>query len=241
MQRGGEKTILRYFRYQHTHKNLNNALKEQYKTLTEDEKRTFSKEKQWRKFSTIVSHIIYYACVVAGFFLLKAIPQPNSWVLKLLAVIFKVIVGLVLLIVSGVLTVGLTRPLWKKVQSLHIPSMKKEIFSKASGHLRDYYELQEPYIITKCFDATDKKFRNHDVCIFVVGEELRITTDLVKGFLHGERDLGCYAFKQDEITLLKQKKGNQLVVELIADHTVFLLGYRAKGFIDKNFIAKANK
>ena len=94
-------------------------------------------------------------------------------------------------------------------------------------------------MITKCFDATDKKFQNHDVCIFVVGDELRITTNLVQGFLYGERDLGCYAFKQNEIILTKQQKGNNLIAELRADDTVFLLGYRAKGFVDKNFPAKA--
>ena len=101
--------------------------------------------------------------------------------------------------------------------------------------------MQEPYIVTKCFDATDKKFRNHDVCIFIVEDELRITTDLVHGFLHGERDLGCYAFKLNEIFLEKQQSGNHLVAELKADNTVFLLGYRAKGFIDKEFVAKSVK
>lgn len=144
-----------------------------------------------------------------------------------------------LLIGGGVLTVLLTIPLWKKVESFHIPTMKKEIFSKACGHLREYYGVREPYMITKCFDATDKKFQNHDVCIFVVGDELRITTNLVQGFLYGERDLGCYAFKQNEIILTKQQKGNNLIAELRADDTVFLLGYRAKGFVDKNFPAKA--
>ena len=215
---------------------MNNALKEQYKTLTEDEKRTFRREKRWRKFSAIVSFIIYISCIVVGIFLLKSIPAPNAWFIKVLVIIGKVIVGFILLIVGGVITVGLTMPLWKKVESFHIPSMKKEIFSKACGHLREYYELQEPYIITKCFIATDKKFENHDVCIFVFGDELRITTDLVRGFLHGERDLGCYAFKKEEITLSKQNVGNHLIAELKANNTVFLLGYRAKGFIDKSFL-----
>ena len=232
---------MRYFKYKNTNKNINNALKEQYKTLTEDEKRTFRKEKCWRKFSTIVTLIVYFSCIVAGVFLLKTIPLPYDWVLKLFVVIGKVFIAFILLIASGVLTVGLTMPLWKKVKSFHIPLMKKEIFSKACGHLRDYYELQEPYIITKCFDATDKKFQNHDVCIFVVGDELRLTTDIVRGFLHGERDLGCYAFKQGEITLSKLKSGNHLVAELRADNAVFLLGYRARGFINKNFIAKTVK
>ena len=104
--------------------------------------------------------------------------------------------------------------------------------------LKEQYKLlmQEPYIITKCFDAADKRFRDHDVCIFLVGDELRITTDLVRGFLHGERDLGCYAFSRKEITVSKQQDGEHLVAELKSDNTFFVLGYRAKGFIEKNFL-----
>ena len=224
---------MRYFRYKNTDKNVNNALKEQYKTLTEDEKRTFRKKKRWQKFSTIVTLTVFICCIIAEIFLLKSIPVPNDIFWEVLVIVGKVIVGFILLIVSGGLTAILTTPLWKKVETFDIPLMKKEIFSKACKHLRDYYRLQEPYIITKCFEATDKNFRNHDVCIFIVGDELRITTDLIQGFLHGERDLGCYAFKTEEITLLKRNNGKHLVAELRADNTVFLLGYRAKGFIDK--------
>ena len=229
---------MRYYKYKNTGKNINNALKEQYKTLTEDEKRTFRREKRWRKFSTMLSLVIYISLVVSAILLLKSIPLPSAWVLKILVIVGDVIGGFILLIASGVLTLALTMPLWKKAESFHIPSIKKAYFSKACKHLRDYYQLQEPYIITKCFDATDKKFVNHDVCIFVVGDELRITTDLVRGFLHGERDLGCYAFRKEEITLTKQNNGNHLIVALKADSTVFLLGYRAKGFIDKIFLTK---
>ncbi|MBE6762609.1 MAG: hypothetical protein E7551_10060, partial [Ruminococcaceae bacterium] len=142
---------MRYYKYKNTDKNINNALKEQYKTLTEDEKRTFRKEKRWRKFSTIVSLIIYISCIVAGIFLLKSIPLPSAWFLEILVIVGEVIIGFILLIASGVLTVALTMPLWKKVESFHIPSIKKDIFSKACKHLRDYYQLQEPYLITKCF------------------------------------------------------------------------------------------
>ena len=230
---------MRYFRYKNTDKNVNNALKEQYKTLTEDEKRTFRKKKRWQKFSTIVPLTIFICCIIAEIFLLKSIPVPNNNFLEVLVIVGKVIVGFILLIVSGCLTAIFTTPLWKKVETFDIPLMKKEIFSKACKHLRDYYQLQEPYIITKCFEATDKNFQNHDVCIFIVGDELRITTDLIQGFLYGERDLGCYAFKTEEITLLKRNNGKHLVAELRADNTVFLLGYRAKGFID-NFLNSKN-
>ena len=38
---------MRYFKYKNTRKNMNNALKEQYLTLTKDEQRTVRKEKLW--------------------------------------------------------------------------------------------------------------------------------------------------------------------------------------------------
>lgn len=230
--------MVRYFKYKNINKNLNHALKEQYKTLTMCEKRTVRKEERWRKFSTIITLIVYFSCIVIGIYWIKSIPHPSFLLWRILVIIGKVLIGLILLIVSTLVTYGLTFPLWRKVESFHLPTMKKEIFSKACGHLRDYYKLQEPYIVTKCFDSSDKKFKNHDVCIFVAHDELRITTDLIRGFLHGERDLGCYAFKLNEIELSKQQSENHLIAELKADKTFFLLGYRAKGFIEKNFIAK---
>lgn len=232
---------MRYFRYHNTNKNYKNALKAQYKKLTEDEKRTARKEKQWRTFSNVVTVIVFMICTLVAACLIVSIQEPEGWFLRSLVIAIKALFGSGLLIINGFVTYFLTKPFWKKVESFHIPSMKKEIFAKACAHLRKYYKLQEPYIVTKCLDATDRHFKNHDVCIFIVGNELRITADLVRGFLHGERDLGCYAFKREEITLSKLQDGAHLVVELRAGDTAFTLGYRAKGFIEKQFIAKGTE
>lgn len=228
---------MRYFKYKNTDKNYNMAMKEQYKALTADEKRTFRKERLWRKFSLIVSSIIFLSSVTAGFFLLKSVPQPSDIIWQIFAGIVKAGIGFIILIAGGVFTAVLTMPLWNKADSFHLPVMRKEILAKACRHLRTYYGLTEPYIVTKCFDASDHKFKNHDVCIFVVGDELRITADLVHGFLHGDRDVGCYAFKKHEIMLSKQQHGQHLWALLKADNTFFMLGYRAKAFIVKNFIS----
>ena len=90
--------------------------------------------------------------------------------------------------------------------------------------------------MTKCFDSTDRRFKNHDVCIFVFGDELRITTDLVRGFIHDEKDLGCYAFRKDEIRISKRINEERLILELSAGEIVFQLGYRAKRFIEDNIL-----
>lgn len=62
---------MRYFRYNHTCKNLNNALTDQYKSLIRCEKRILQKEKIWRRFSAVLSFIIFIAAVTAGFFCLN--------------------------------------------------------------------------------------------------------------------------------------------------------------------------
>lgn len=232
---------MRYFKYKNTNENRNNALREQYLTLTKDEKRIVRKEKTWRISSMIVSAIVFIICVAASVFLLKIIPLPEEEWLEILVTIGKVFGGFLLFFASGFLTYAITYPLWKKVESFQIPQMKKEIFSKACAHLREFYGLQSPYIVTKCYRSTDEKFNNRDVCVFVFQDELRITVDLVKGFLHGKRDLGCYAFKKDEIVLAKKQEGSLLIAELKVGDTVFLLGYRAKSFIGKVFLMSGKK
>lgn len=224
---------MRYFRYKNKEENPNNTFIEQYKALNTHEKRIIRKGKNWRRFSTVVSYIILIIVISAGLFPLELIPQPSGWIWKILVGIAKLVVGCAVFIAAGIAAVGSTMVLRKKAKSFHVPTMKKEILTKACRHLRDYYGLQEPYIITKCFDAADKKFRNHDVCIFVIEDELRITTDLIHGFLYEKRDLGCYAFAEQEIALSKRLCEKHLMCEIKTGETIFLLGYKAKKFIEK--------
>ncbi len=228
---------MRYFKYKNTDKNKENALKEQYEMLSGNEKRIFRKKKLLEKLGAVLAGVIFLACVWVGTKLILLIPTPTVFFLEILAIIADVILGLIMLIVSVIITAILTTPLWNKIESLHVPNLKKEIISKASAHLREFYGLNEPYIITKCFESTDKKFIDCDVCIFICGDELRITKDIVHGFLYGEKDLGCYAFKADEITLAKQIDGKCLRCELSSDDVTFLLGYRAEKYISENFIS----
>ena len=50
---------MRYIKYKNVNKNTSNALNEQYKILTKDEKRIFRKAKRWKKFSASFFYIIY--------------------------------------------------------------------------------------------------------------------------------------------------------------------------------------
>ena len=227
---------MRYFRYKNEDRNLKNALREQYLSLSKDEKLTVRKEKFWRRLSTVVTLVLLFFLIGVGVYLLFLIPKPSAIGWQIVYYIAMVPLGLVVITVSVVLTQFVTLPLWKKADKFNAPAMKKEVLSKSCAHLREYYQLTEPYILTKCYNSTDERFTNHDVCIFVVGDELRITTDLVNGFLHGERDLGCYAFTKEEIRLTKKCEGNLLIAELATKDVTFALGYRAKSFVYRRLL-----
>lgn len=121
---------MRYFRYENTNENLNNDLKEQYKTLNNCEKRIFRKEKMRQKIITAVSNFIYIVVAAAGLCLLNLIPQPNGLFWRLLVGAGKLIAGLFILVICGVLTVELTKGLWKKLNRSMSPQRKKKSYQK---------------------------------------------------------------------------------------------------------------
>lgn len=226
---------MRYFKY----KGLQTTEKDVHKSMltefTKEEKRIIRKEKILDTLGTIVFFAVFlggFACCVLG---MKQIPFPELLFEVIMRHIANFILGAVALVLCLIIAIFVSMPIGSKHTDQKM--IRQKYLSKACEHLREYYGLQEPCIVTKCYDASDKKFKNHDVCIFVVGDELRITTNLKHGFFYEERDLGCHAFLRDEVTINKIEGEKFLMAELRAGETTFLLGYRAKGFIEKNFLS----
>lgn len=211
-------------------------LKARCAELTKDEKRFIQKQKRLHTLGTVVFFTVATACVVGCFVLIGMTPKSDSVFLTILRLIGNILLWLLSIIVSGIIGAVIASPIWGKAAEKS-KSMKHALLSKACECLREYYELQEPCIVTKCYDASDKRFVMHDVCLFVVGDELRITVNLKHGFFNDENDLGCYAFKRDEISLTAQH-GEYETVELKAEDTAFVLAQRAKRFIEANFLFK---
>ncbi len=230
---------MRYFKYKGLQTTENPVLRAQYAEYQKQEERLARRNMALGGIGCGLFLLVTGAGF--GFFIwgLTRIPKPEGNVFLMIAYMLGIailgMVGMVLIIVIGLL---ISVPIWKRTNRRTIS--RQDILSKACEHLREYYGLQEPCIVTKCYDASDKKFKNHDVCIFVVGDELRITTNLKNGFFREEKDLGCHAFLRDEITIDKIEGEKFLMAELRAGETTFLLGYRAKGFIEKNFLTVEN-
>lgn len=228
---------MRYFKYDQIDNGRDTALRARYRALSDREGRIYRKRKRWQTFGIIAACISFSAVFIAGSSLLKLLPGPNGWFWRILAGLGKAIAGLLIVVIAGAAMV-VPLKLIEKAASPDPSAMKKELLSEACRHLRSYYGLQGSVIVTKCFDAADDRFKNRDVCVFIAGDELRITADLIHGFLHAEGDLGCYAFTKQEIVLSERPRGEHPAAELRAGEAVFLLGHRAKKFIEKNFIGK---
>ena len=230
---------MRYFKYKGSQTTETIALREEYKAFIKNEKRIIRKCEIAEGIGCGLVLLVTGACLGFSIWGLIQIPQPEGNAFLIIAYILGIVVlgfgmAVISLAIGGLTAATIFNWAGKKINS------RERIPLKACEHLREFYSLQEPCIVTKCYDASDKKFKNHDVCIFVADDELRITTNLKNGFLREEKDLGCHAFLRDEVTIAKIEGEKFLIAELRAGETTFLLGYRAKGFIEKNFLAPKN-
>ena len=223
---------MRYFKYKNLQGFEKNARKEYLKSLSK-------KEKRIEKWNTFVSYCSIIALLVVGLGLsavsicaLTRIPFPENVFLYIAALIGTAILGLGAVLLSFIIA-ALVCLLIEKASVKGAHAQRKEALNRATAVLREYYGLGDDYIVTKCYDASND-FKNRDVCIFFAEGELRITVNIVHGFSHISRDLGCYCFKPEEITVSATQENGIIMTVLTCGDTFFRLGKRAKGYIQKH-------
>lgn len=241
---------MRYFKYPHA-KKANKTAKEIYKAelaeFNERGKKLLHKEKFWG----VVAGAIALAVGIAFFVLLNAMwmilfalfPQSEILFVAILLFILETVITLAVFFISIILAVVigvlLATP-FAKLQEKATKELKgirrarlHEITRKAAEHLHKFYGLREPYIVTKCYDSSDRKFKNKDVCIFECNGEIRIMRLFDNVLNLGECDIGCYAFENGEISLSYGEYKGKTAAGLAVGETKFTLAARAKPFMEK--------
>ena len=207
--------------------------------LTDEEKKSDRQGKILNVCGTILFSLVLIASFVFGCILITKIPLPENPFLLILAFAGRLALDLFAFIVAVMIGTVISYPIYKKAQA-KLAIHKRICFDKVLISLREFYGWTEPCIVTKCYDSSDEKFKNRDVCIFIVDDELRITADLRHGFSIRENDPGCYSFKIDEFSLEQIQGEKFLITKFMSENLVFYLGRRAKGFIGKRFISPKN-
>ncbi|MBO5797188.1 MAG: hypothetical protein J6R77_02455 [Clostridia bacterium] len=217
---------MRYFKYDGPSPNITH-LKEKNKHL--------SKKERWGRFlgklGTPLFFLAFILLLLGSFWLLGHIPEPDLILLNILMFPLKILLYLFAVIASALIGALVAMPFWNKRNATQ-KKARQRILAESCEHLRTFYQLQEPCVVTKCYESHDKRFVDHDVCLFFVENELRITTNLKNGFLRHSKDLGCYALEREEITVSTVSYEDLLATEITAGDACFLLGRRAKAFVE---------
>lgn len=225
---------MRYFKCPPPDKAENEKFKKQHAELLIKEKACKKKEKILHRIYWILFFVIFCSVTVVGTWLVWQIPEPKSILLCAGLYLTQFISIFVFMIVGAIIAALVVSPLDKKIKNT-AKKLKKSTLDSASEYLRIYYGLTDAFVITKCYDATDRKFKNHDICLFVKDNELCLCTNLVNGLLNSDKDLGCYAFTKEEITLTERVTDKYTAAVLACGETEFVLGKRVRAWIERNY------
>ena len=231
---------MKYFKYRNISKVQQLANKQRLASLGKDEKKKAKRSERLTKLVSFCGIVFFFCCFGMFIFFIKLIPVPKNTFLIILYGIGCAILGLIALIISAISTLITFGILLDKVR-YNLPEMRKEFIKKASEPIRKYYGISDEYLITKCFESTNTLFNDHDICIFRYGNEIRITTDIVKGFINGNCDLGCYSIKFNELKIYKDDCNNKRVTVLEFDKEKFVIGIKAYSYIAELMKTKVYK
>lgn len=231
---------MKYFKYRNINKVQQLAYKERLASLCKDEQKKIKRSDRLTKLLSISGFVFFFCCIGMFIFFIKLIPVPKNILLKILYGIGCIILGFIGLIISGIAT-GIPFGILLDKIKYNLPEMRKEFIKKASEPIRKYYGLSDEYLITKCFESTNTLFNDHDICIFRYGNEIRITTDIVKGFINGNCDLGCYSIKFNELKIYKDDYNDKRATILEFDKEKFVIGIKAYSYISKLMKTKVYK
>ena len=209
-------------------------LKQHYAGLSAKEQARRRRFLWLHRLGTVVFWLLFLASFIGLVLLIRKIePVSDSALDAMLHPLLLIVLGFVALILSVILGALAAAPLWGRNQAIE-KDLRQVLLRQATQELRQFYGFQEPFLVTKCYRASDRRFDRHDVCLFLVDGKLRLTVNLHYGFFDLRRDLGCYEFDFSEIELLPGRYKEREAVELRFGEITFLLGQQAKTFVEQN-------
>lgn len=219
---------MNYFKYGKVNKLKILADKEYLKSLGKDKEKKIIRSRRLVRLLSIIGVLLFIFLFGLLTYLIALIPIDDSF-LRGITSTFLEVIALILSILAVIFTVGV---LIKKVE-YNYPQMHKEYIARACADVRRYYKLNDNYLITKCFDSTNKTFNMHDVCIFRYNNEIRITSDIVRGFINSHCDLGCYSIDINDLVIFKDDFNGKRATIIEFENIKFVIGIKAYSFLMK--------
>lgn len=186
-----------------------------------------------RKVGTAVFILVALtAFVIFKILLHQLTAEADHVITAIINFLLKLALSFCALLISTILGALTAVPFWGRYEKAE-KKLMRECLQNACGTLKNFYQFQEPFIVTKCYRSSDRKFDRHDICIFIAEDRIRITANLHYGFFHPSRDLGCYELDRQDISFQNAVFKERPAIELQAGDVSFLLSRKAKTFIER--------
>ena len=223
---------MRHFKYESLPDTDKMTARERKNYMTKEEKRLNVIDRIVTVIVIITFFAVWAGVFAASWWLMYRIPVFNgvTFVLDVLAYILLFAVG----ILGGFVLGAVVASLMGTVNNALRKRIKASVNSRYKEALHAFYGFCEPYVVTKCYECTEKCFNDHDVCIFFSDGELRITADITRDVIGRDKDLGCIAIDIGEVTCSLAERESYTATELRCNDTEIVLGERAYEFIEQN-------
>ncbi len=207
---------------------LNSEYKLRFKSLSKIEKRNY----RINQFFTALFFFVFFFWTIV--FLVFAKINNMFITNKTLSTIVSVFCVILFIPVSGFIT-WLHYLVFKKfIRPGTIGELTNDLIIKITQPLREYYHVPDDnFIVTKCYNSSDKFMINKDVILFFVDGKLRITNN----FNRSIKDFGCYELDEKD-TSVKNIVDIKVKTFIKCGDISLELGYKAKTYIDKYWKTK---
>lgn len=206
---------------------LSNASKLYKERINELEK----KDRINHKISSVLIKITFLIAIAEAVLIIYFAKNMKAFISnEVVAIVISTILWLLLIPFLLFTLIGLISLITRFFPEPTLPRNKAEAYLKVNSNKFKYYGLNDNYIITKCYYSNHLEFINHDVIVCFINNKIKITNDLY----HSIDDFGCYEFDTNEIRYFNIKEDNLVKTKIVDNNDVFILGYRAKTFINKN-------
>lgn len=227
---------MRYFKYDGEIPDRE-AIRKRGKELSGQLQRQCRKAKTlWRLGTLVFLTVVIILSAGLIFLSLWLLPEEDGVFISIINFLCKGVLCCMSLIVAAIIGAIAAGPLWGKQYKTE-KVLLRQALTESCTELRQFYQFGEPFLVTKCYRSSDKHFDRHDVCLFVVDGELRLTANMHYGFFDPKRDLGCYSLTRQEVCLTDGQYKGRSAVELSAGGVTFTLGTKAHPFVEKYFLS----
>ncbi len=223
---------MNYYKYKNDRRIEKRLLKERLHKLTENQQRNHRVNRIMLKASFFLFVVMFIAMFILS---LKVVTSyiNNDILIGItmsILVVFSVMLPILFLI-------PIIHFIEKRYPFYGLSDISRDMRINSNSDLFQYYQINDNYIVTKCYDCSNLDLVNKDLMLYFHDGKLRITND----FTRSSYDFGCFEFEINEIEVSYDRTTELLKTVITTEDMRLVLGRRAKPYLRKKGVQANGK